>query len=48
MVNEIIIPSHIPKLLFAKKCFMVKKIIVRDAVRGGAESENVPDSVDNQ
>lgn len=34
MANKVVIPSHIPKLLFAKKCFLVKKIIVKDEKKG--------------
>ncbi|ADI31835.1 hypothetical protein [Staphylothermus hellenicus] len=44
MVNEISIPSHIPKLLFAKKCFMVKRIIVRNEKKEEASPQNVPNS----
>lgn len=29
LVDEVVIPKHIPKLLFAKKCTFVKKITVR-------------------
>lgn len=29
LVDEVVLPKHIPKLLFAKKCLMVKKITIK-------------------
>ncbi|ABN69216.1 conserved hypothetical protein [Staphylothermus marinus F1] len=48
MVNEISIPNHIPKLLFAKKCFMVKRIIVRSEKREEVSSQNVSNSISDE